>query len=231
MTVRRVAAVADVHGNLPALQAVMGEIEAAAPDLVVFCGDVALGFLEAETIDYLRSLKLPKRFVTGNCDRDMAAAGLPDPERARFLATFEPAVEVDVDGLGPVLFCHGSPRSEDEILTEASPPDAYAEALEGVAARIVIGGHTHMQFARPVGDRLFVNAGSVGRPYGEPGAFWALLGPSVVLRHTLYDLDRAADRLSGTAWAEHAAGASHPPARELAIATFERQAGRDMVSS
>jgi putative phosphoesterase len=230
VSVRRVAAISDIHGNLPALEAVLAEVVEAEPDLVVFCGDVALGFLEAETIDRLRQLPLEARFVLGNCDRDMAAAGRPDPERAAFLAGFERTVAVEVDGLGPVLFCHGTPSSENEILTEASPVEAFAAALDGVDASVVVGGHTHMQFVRGVGARVFVNAGSVGRPYGESGAFWALLGPSIVLRRTVYSLDEAAGRLSGTEWAEHAAAPNTPRARAEAVAVFERMAGRDMVS-
>lgn len=230
MSVRRVAAISDLHGNLPALDAVLDEVRGADPDLVVCCGDVALGFLEAETIDRLRSLDLPTRFVIGNCDREMAAAGRPDPDRAAFLGGFEATVTAEIEGLGRVLFCHGTPRSEDEILTDASPAAAFEAALEGTEADVVVGGHTHMQFVRPAGDRIFVNAGSVGRPYGEPGAFWALLGPSIVLRRTFYDFEAAAQRLSGTAWAEHAASASEPPSRAEAVAVFERMAGRAMVT-
>ena len=226
---RRVAALADVHGNLPALEAVLEEVRQAEPDLVVFCGDVALGFLETETIDALRELALPKRFVRGNCETEMLAQQRPDADRAGFLAEFEPEVRVDVAGLGPVLFVHGTPRSEDEILTEASPVNVFAEAVSGVKASVVVGGHTHMQFVRGVGDQVFVNAGSVGRPYGEAGAFWALLGPSIVLRRTVYDLDAAARRLRDTEWAEDAATAATPPSREEAIAVFEKAAGRGTV--
>jgi len=229
VTFRRVAAISDIHGNLPALDAVLSEAEESEPDLVVFCGDVALGFLEPETIDRLRDLPFEKRFVLGNCDRDMAAAGRPDPERGAFLATFERTVTVEIEGLGPVLFCHGTPRSENEILTEATPSDVFAAALDGVDATVVVGGHTHMQFVRGVGARVFVNAGSVGRPYGESGAFWALLGPSIALRSTVYPLEEAAARLAGTEWADHAAAANTPRARAEAIAVFERMAGRDMV--
>lgn len=225
MTARRIAALADIHGNLPALEAVLEEVRRAEPDLVVFCGDVALGFLEAETIDLLRSLPLDKRFVRGNCETEMVNQGRPDPERAAFLDAFEPVFSTDVDGLGRVLFCHGTPRSEDEILTEGSPPAAFAAALHDVAADVVVGGHTHMQFVRGVGEKIFLNAGSVGRPYGEPGAFWALLGPSIVLRHSVYDFDAATERLAGTAWGDQGGSLAHPPSRSEAIATFERMAG------
>jgi putative phosphoesterase len=228
---RRIAALADIHGNLPALEAVLAEVEREDPSLVVFCGDVALGWLEAETIDRLRGLPFPARFVRGNCDRDMAGEGRPDQDRAGWLSAFEATVEEEVEGLGRVLFCHGTPRSEDEILTEASPAEAFEAALRDVAADLVVGGHTHMQFLRPVGGPVFANAGSVGRPYGEPGAYWLLLGPAVVPRRTFYRLEEAASRLAGTPWAEHAGQLRHPPTRAEAIATFERMAGRQAVQA
>lgn len=226
---RRIAALADVHGNLFALEAILTELEHEEPDLVVFCGDVSLGWLEAETIDRLRRLPFATRFVRGNCDRDMARDGRPDRDRAAWLAAFEGTVEEEVDGLGRVVFCHGTPRSEDEILTEASPAEAFAAALEGVEAAVVVGGHTHMQYVRPVAGHLFVNAGSVGRPYGEPGAFWLQLGPAIVPRRTLYGVEKAAAGMAGTPWAEHADQLRQPPSREQAIAVFERMAGRDAV--
>jgi putative phosphoesterase len=227
--VRRIAALADVHGNLFALEAVLAELEPEEPDLVVFCGDVSLGWLEAETIDRLRRLPFASRFVRGNCDRDMAREGRPDRDRAAWLAEFEATVEEEVDGLGRVVFCHGTPRSEDEILTEASPAGAFSAALEGVEPGLVVGGHTHMQFVRPAGGRVFVNAGSVGRPYGEPGAFWLLLGPSIVPRRTPYPVEEAAAGMAATPWAEHADQLRQPPSREEAIAVFERMAGRGAV--
>ncbi len=223
---RRVAALADIHGNLPALEAVLQEVEREEPSLVVFCGDVALGWLEPETIDRLRNLPFPARFVRGNCDRVMARDGLPDRDRGDWLASFEATVEEEIDGMGHVLFCHCTPRSDEEILTEASPAAAFEAALEDVGAGLVVGGHTHMQFLKPVGGSLFANAGSVGRPYGEPGAYWLLLGPTVVPRRTFYRLEEAASRMADTPWAEHAGQLRHPPSRTEAIATFERMAGR-----
>src|SRR4051794_23784234 len=97
----RVAALYDVHGNLPALEAVLDELEA---DLVVIGGDIAPGPKVGEVLDALRSLDVPTRWVMGNGDREELG---PDQ-----LAGFELTVEVDVDGLGSVLFCHGSPRSD-----------------------------------------------------------------------------------------------------------------------
>ena len=70
---------------------------------------------------------------------------------------------LEVDGLGPVVFCHGSPRADDEILTRITPEDVVEEACNGSA--VVVGGHTHVQFDRVAGRTRCVNAGSVGIPY------------------------------------------------------------------
>jgi predicted phosphodiesterase len=104
-----------------------------------------------------------------------------------FLRALPLAETVEVDGLGSVLFCHATPRNDEEIFTRDSPEDAWAEALAGVDAGVVVCGHTHVQFDRRIGDIRLVNAGSVGMPYEDaPGAYWALLGPDVELRRTEY---------------------------------------------
>jgi hypothetical protein len=110
---------------------------------------------------------------------------------------------VYVDGLGPVLFCHGSPRSDDEILTAVSPEERVVAALGGVDEAIVVCGHTHAQFDRRVSGKRLVNAGSVGMPYeAKPGAYWALLGPEVELRRTAYDLAATAEAIRATGFPE-----------------------------
>ena len=106
----RVAALADVHGNAPALAAVLEEVEREAPDLVVFCGDLTWGSLPQETLALVRGLEIPARFVRGNADRMVgsdteSASGTVDdsqhaPEDLRSSASFEPTVSVEVDGLG-----------------------------------------------------------------------------------------------------------------------------------
>src|SRR4051794_40957100 len=179
----RVAALYDIHGNLPALEAVLGELDA---DLVVVGGDVAPGPMVGEVLDRLGAIDIPTRWVMGNGDREVLEGGgglapddltlwtaqrLTDEQRA-LLAAFEPTVEVDVDGLGPVLFCHGSPRSDTEMITQITPPDRLRPMLEGVAADLVVCGHTHHQFELAVDGKRVVNAGSVGLPYqGDAAAF------------------------------------------------------------
>jgi predicted phosphodiesterase len=147
---------------------------------------------------------------------------------ARFVGLPDTHV-IGVEGLGDVLFCHGSPRSDEEILTRATPPERLSDILTGVEQRVVVCGHTHVQFDRTVGGVRVVNAGSVGMPYeDEPGAYWALFGPDVDLRRTEYDLERAATAVRATAFpdaeefaAEHIL---HPASAEEATEHFERMA-------
>jgi putative phosphoesterase len=215
--VTRVAALCDIHGNLPALRAVLDVVAREGVDTLVIGGDAAAGPLPVETIERLAALGGRARFVRGNADREIVEAydrrssgpgdGLAErsaafaaarisPSQRDFLDRFEPTVVLEVDGLGEVLFCHGSPRSDTEIITTATAPERLRRILAGVEQRVVVGGHTHRQFDRRVDGWRVVNAGSVGIPYeGRSGAYWALLGPDVELRRTEYDLDAALEEL------------------------------------
>ena len=208
----RVAALCDVHGNLPALEAVLAEVASLDVDRIVCGGDVVAGPFPRDCLDRLRGLD--SVFVRGNADRESPRApagtwewvsGQLDPPAVEFLRDLPQAVS-----LGGVLYCHGSPRDDDEILTRVSPDERFRAALEGVEERLVIGGHTHVQFERVIDGVRFVNAGSVGIPYeGKQGAFWALLdGEQVDLRHTPYAVDAAAAaiRTSGYPGADQIAG-------------------------
>lgn len=191
----RVAALYDIHANLPALNAVLADAEEA--DLFVVGGDFSHGPLPAETVDRLRDLGDRVRFIRGNADREVAQpdAWQREPlgdERLAFLAGLPETVTIEIDGLGSVLFCHGSPRSDEEIITAVTPEDRLGRILADVSASVVVCGHTHHQFDRAAHGIRVVNAGSVGVPYeGRQGAFWAMLGPDVELRSTAYDLDLA----------------------------------------
>jgi predicted phosphodiesterase len=102
-----------------------------------------------------------------------------------FLASFQESLVIEVDGLGETLFCHGSPRSDEEILTALTPEDRWRPMFAGVEQQLVVCGHTDAQSDRVLGGVRVVNAGSVGMPYeDEPGAYWLLdLAP----RRTPYD--------------------------------------------
>jgi putative phosphoesterase len=198
----RVAALADVHGNAHALAAVLAEIEHAGVDLIVFGGDLTWGPLPAETLVLVDAIELPVRFVRGNADRMLGSdtreravwlAEQHGPERTAFVNGFEPFVVVEVDGLGPARFVHGSPRSDEECVTPETPPERVADFMEGVAEHVVVTAHVHVSYDRRVGGVRLIGPGSVGRPYeGERGARWAILGPDVELRRTDYDHDAAA---------------------------------------
>ena len=209
----RVAALADVHANAPALEAVLAEVEREQPDLIVFGGDLTWGPLPEETLALLEPLRDRARFVLGNSEEYVLAwlrgeqtehdrgpwmaerheAALP------FLEGYETAVVVDVDGLGPTRFVHGSPRNVEEIVTERTPAERVREFMAGVPERIVVTAHVHVQYDRVVDDMRLLSPGSVGLPYeGRQGAFWAMLGPDVDLRRTEYDVAAAAERLRVT---------------------------------
>ena len=213
---RTVAVLCDIHGNLPALDAVLAEFAADPPEAVVIGGDIVAGPQPREVLDRIDSLPRPLLGVRGNADRCVVSAfdgAIPEAERdepmwiadawtatrlAREerdrLAALPPLAELDVDGLGRVLFCHGTPYSDEERVTTVTPESRLARILEGVDADLVVGGHTHRQFDLRAGGRRMVNAGSVGRPYErEPGAYWLRLGPSVELRRTVYDTAAATE--------------------------------------
>jgi predicted phosphodiesterase len=119
-------------------------------------------------------------------------------EDEKLLASWPATARLKIQGLGEVMFCHGTPRSDTEIFTRLTPEERLLPIFEGVKVSTVLCGHTHTQFDRTIGGTRVVNAGSVGMPFGEPGAYWLLLGPEVELRYTRYDLAKAAERIRAT---------------------------------
>ena len=216
----RVAALHDVHGNLPALDAVLAELDRDGCDVIVCGGDLLSPPFAAECLQ--RLVERGARFLRGNADRE--AAGFEN-----VIAAWPQTVELAINGLGRVLFCHGSPRSDEEILTRVSPAERVRAALDGVDAAVVVGGHTHVQYDRTVDGRRLVNAGSVGLPYeGRPGAFWALLGPDVELRRTQYDVAPmlgALEAVGDEAAVARAEWLREPPDPDEVSAYFESQVG------
>ncbi len=200
----RIAALHDVHGNLPALEAVLAEVSSLQVDRIVCGGDVVAGPFPRESLELL--MRHEAIFVRGNADRELGewVAAQLDPLARDFLAGLPTTVVLD-----GVLYCHGSPRSDEEILTRVSPDERVRAALAGVSERLVVGGHTHVQYERELDGIHLVNAGSVGMPYeGRQGAFWALVeGGSVELRRTTYPIDAAVALIRAT---------SYPDAEQLA---------------
>ena len=188
----RVAALYDVEGNLPALEAVLAELESDPADAIVFGGDLFCGAQPAEVVDRARTLPTA-RFLLGNADRlDEPAVAYHVAQLRRdqrdFVATFAQQLVI-----GGVLYRHGSPRSVDEIVTALTPENVLRDMLKGIAEKTVVIGHSHMQFDRKVDDYRIVNAGSVGAAWEtEPAAYWALLEDGEVkLRRTGYDVETA----------------------------------------
>lgn len=195
MRARRVAVLADVHGNAVALAAVLAEVERVQPDAIVRCGDLTWGPIPVETVDLLAGHDV--LFVRGNADRSVTelVERLQDPgteatPRERWmveqhdatmralLAVFPATVELEVEGLGDVLFCHGSPRSDEELVTLETPESRLADAVAGTEAGTIATAHTHVRYERQLLGRTFFNPGSVAMPYeGAPGAYWACSAP------------------------------------------------------
>jgi predicted phosphodiesterase len=216
-----VAALYDIHGNLPALEAVLAVIARAPVELIVVGGDVFPGPLASECLSLLLSQPTPLRWLMGNGDREVLAARrgavsatvpaavVPALEwhaaqmrnaDAALMAQWPATQAVTVDGVGDVLFCHATPHSDTAIFTAQTDLDIVAQLLGDVRAPVVVCGHTHVQFDRQIGGTRVVNAGSVGMPFEEPGAYWLVLRDGITLQRTTYDRDRAAARLSASAY-------------------------------
>jgi predicted phosphodiesterase len=252
----RIAALYDIHGNLPALEAVLQDVRQADVDQIVIGGDVVPGPMPRETLGRLLDLDLPTHFIHGNGELAILAqmaeartgsvtywgttsgARPPEsiveisrwttaplqPELEPMLARWPKTVRLELDGLGQVLFCHSTPRNETEVFTRLTAEDRLMPLFEPLEVAVVVCGHTHMQFDRMIGRTRVVNAGSVGMPFGEPGAYWVLLGPDVRLRRTLYDFTQAAERIRATEYpqAEDFAVQSEltPPSEEKMLEAF-----------
>lgn len=246
----RVAAIYDIHANLPALEAVLEDIRQARVDHVVVGGDVLPGPMPRETIACLRQVGIPVQFILGNGDREVLArmrgtetewyrsaaeqwrvpvrwnAEQLGAEDEKLLARWPATACLQIQGLGEVMFCHGTPRSDIEIFTRLTSEERLLPIFERVKVSTVICGHTHMQFDRMIGGTRVVNAGSVGMPFGEPGAYWLLFGPEVELRHTSYDLVKAAERIRATKYPQAEDFATRnvlkPPSEKQMLEAFSR---------
>jgi predicted phosphodiesterase len=219
----KVLALYDIHGNVEALEAVLAD--APSPDVILVGGDAVPGAFAAATLDRLDGA----RWIRGNGEREVAAAvGAPPPapddpagvtaartaaelgdDRARALGDLPLTLELD-----GVLYCHASPRRDDEMLTRLSPAERWEAALSGVTASVVVAGHTHQQDDRTVGATRFINAGSVGMPYeGDGAARWLWVADGVPeFRRTEYDAAGAGRRMLEAGW---------PDERSLAASLIE----------
>jgi predicted phosphodiesterase len=207
----RVAVLSDIHGVLPALDAVLAEPDVTSADAIVVTGDICSGPQPVAVLDRLLGLGDRVTLVRGNADRELveivdgATAEYPidgwaagqlagRPDLVDLIRALPHPVTLDVDGFGAVLFCHGTPGSDIEVVLVDTRPSRWADAFADLPDDVgtVVCGHTHMPFARLVDRRMVVNSGSIGMPYGGTGAYWALLANGgVTLRRSDYDVEAA----------------------------------------
>lgn len=199
------ALIYDVHGNLPALEAVLADAQEAGADRWLLGGDyVAWGGWPAEAYERLRAIE-GAQWIRGNTDRWLTDPP-DDPDTAGALARAAEAVGAtavsELVALPERLtlleghFCHASPLNDMESFgVEAQ--DGEDRLLDGVQDRRVVFGHTHVQFRRVRDDGIeLVNPGSVGMPMdGDHRAAYALIGDAVELRRVAYDHEAAAARI------------------------------------
>ena len=248
MPPRRIAVLADIHGNAPALEAALAAVPEAAVDLLIIAGDVLPGPMPSQCLGLLARAGLPVLALAGNGDRETLAA-VDGRELASVPPLYQPAIRwnaaqltgddvawlrqlpatltVSVEGVGRVLCCHATPRNDLDIFTRLTPEERIAPAFADVDAATVVCGHTHMAFERTIAGIRVLNAGSVGMPFGEPGAHWLLLdaaGPRFM--RTAYDLEDAAARVRASGYPDaEAFAAQHvlePPKEDEMIRLFEK---------
>lgn len=210
----RVAAIYDIHANYSALKAVLEEIRKANIEQVVVGGDLAWGPEPRQVMDLLMDYKDAFIFIRGNVDREVSyrygkEKGLDDftaelnnwcadqltEEHLRFLKNLPEKKTLSIDGLGEVLFVHGSPRSDEEAIRLNTTDNEIRLMIKNVSQDIIVCGHTHIQFDRFVDDKRIINAGSVGLQSRANGACWALLSTEIELKITPYDTKRASERI------------------------------------
>jgi diadenosine tetraphosphatase ApaH/serine/threonine PP2A family protein phosphatase len=210
----------DIHGNRPALEAVLDEAAAAGADRWLLGGDfAAFGAWPVECVERLRGLPVAT-FIHGNWERWQAhpdqAVDNPVVGGANAAARAALGDELiawggalpDTAELDGTLFCHASPRSDTVPIPRQADAEEEAKVLAGVGAERVVFGHTHLQFARQSvdGAHELVNPGSVGLPWdGDTRAAYALLGDGgIELRRVDYDVEAAGAALDaiGEPWAQ-----------------------------
>ncbi|RME62771.1 MAG: metallophosphoesterase [Caldilineae bacterium] len=180
-----IALISDIHGNLPALEAVLADVRARRVDRIICLGDAALfGPQPGACLDRLRAVGCP--VVMGNTDawalhpqphprRDensarieaierWGAARLTD-EQLAYIHSFQPTVRWTLGTGVELLAYHGSPRSFHDPIVAATPDKELDAYFGAETAQVLAGGHTHTQFLRRYRESLLLNPGSVGLPY------------------------------------------------------------------
>lgn len=242
-----IAAIYDIHGNLPALESVLAEIDLLGVDRILVGGDVVPGPMPLQTLERLLQVKVPIDFIHGN--GELAVLQYADGEKPlaipekvwpliewtakqlthdhlRLLRDWPKTIAIDRGSLGKILFCHATPRNETEIFTRLTPEDRLKPVFAEIDAALVVCGHTHMQFDRMVGNIRVINAGSVGMPFGSPGAYWALFANGIEFRQTHYDFQEAAKQIRASDYPQAEQFAStnilNPPSEEQMLEVFSK---------
>lgn len=214
----RLALIADIHGNLPALDAVLAEISREGVDRIVCLGDISLGPQPAETLERVRSLGCP--VVMGNWDAwflqgmpqfdgqlgevlgDLRAWSVEQlsSEQRHYLTEFRPTVEVALPEGATLLAFHGSPRSFEDSIFATTPDEEVEEMLAGRTALVLAGGHTHFQLFRRLGESVLLNPGSIGLPFRRPHRGIMEIAPRAEYGLVQHDGDRLSIELRRTAF-------------------------------
>lgn len=209
-----IAAIYDIHGNFFALEAVLSEIQTKKIETVVVCGDIVWGPQPRKVMDTLMNYKNQFHFIMGNADREVAhrhdeKQGCPSfiaelnhwcadqltEEQIEFIISLPKEVSLSIDGLGDILFVHGSPRSDEEAIRVGTPEEEIWPMIKDVKENTIVCGHTHIQFDRVIGNKRIINAGSVGLQSAAKGACWLLIDNDIHLKVTEYNVKEAADRI------------------------------------
>lgn len=227
----RIAVFSDVHGNVHALRAVLADIDAQKCDAIYCLGDlVGYGAFPNEVIELVRERRIPT--IMGNYDdgvgfdRDDCGCAYTDDEMQRlgmlslhwtrehvsaenkaFLRGLLPNIRL-TSGNKRLLLVHGSPRRINEYLYEDRREDTLQRIAAASEADVIVSGHTHLPYVRNVGQVMFVNVGSAGKPKdGDPRVAYALLETEPALRVTIrrvsYDVAAAASAVRASGLPEH----------------------------
>lgn len=225
----RLAVISDVHANLPALEAVLADIEGQSVDRVLCAGDlVGQGPHPNQVVSRIRRAEIPS--ILGNQEvevRELADRAAPDPKRhmlwtiatlkrgnREYLLELPAERQIEFEGRA-VLIVHGSPRGTFDTMYPSLTSETLRAWFPAPRPRpdVLVGGHTHVPFVRTVGGTLVVNAGTVGRPLdGDPRASWALLEigagrPRARIRRVAYPVEetvRAMKRIGMQKWRRRA---------------------------
>ncbi len=154
----RIAVLADVHGSVAALDAVLEDAVARGVDDVLHLGDLGSGAGPGSVIGRIREREI--HGVVGHADLDAVRSGAATGEDRAFLEALPAQFRVE-EGSLVLWFAHGSPDDPREGLGEDTPADRLDALFRATGARVLVTAHTHRPGVRELGDRLLVNPGAV----------------------------------------------------------------------